>query len=287
LLRLSFAAVIEGDQTQDGQDGGERTDFGEEVAFESFGVKLAVRANRSELLDHVPAVLPPGWRPCESKDVTRRFAIIGDPTGTFGIAKDGKALGRGVELELALELLDSQIRLEIGEHAPDRIFIHAGVVASGGRAIVIPGMSFAGKTELTAALVRRGAVYFSDEFAVLDADGLVHPYPKPLSIRGDDHWQTNHDVESLGGTAGEEALPVGLIVVTSYRADAVWQPRRVSAGEGAMALLANAVPARERPAECMRAISRAANGAVILQSDRGEADAVAAELLAELSGSPA
>jgi hypothetical protein len=24
---------------------------------------------------------------------------------------------------------------------------------------------------------------YSDEFAVLDADGLVHPYPKPLSIR--------------------------------------------------------------------------------------------------------
>jgi hypothetical protein len=279
--------VIEGDRAGEEQVQDEQTDFGDEFPFEAFGVKLAIRANRTELLDHVPAVLPPGWRPCESKDVTRRFAIIADPTGTFGIAKDGKALGRGVELELALELLDSQIRLEIGERAPDRIFIHAGVVASGDQAIVIPGKSFAGKTELTAALVRQGAVYLSDEFAVLDEEGLVHPYPKPLSIRGDDLWQTHHDVESLGGTAGDRALPVGLIVVTSYRADAVWQPRRVSAGEGAMALLANAVPARERPAECMRAISRAARDAVILQGDRGEADAVASELLAELSGSPA
>ena len=94
--------------------------------------------------------------------------------------------------------------------------------------------------------------------------------------------QTDHPVESLGWTAGSEPLPMGAIVVTSYRANAEWRPRRLSGGEGAMALLANAVPARERPAQVMRVISRAAKGAIVLESDRGEADGVAPLLLAEL-----
>ena len=147
---------------------------------------------------------------------------------------------------------------------------------------MVPGRSFAGKTMLVTALVRAGATYYSDEFAVLDEQGLVHPYAKPLSLRGDDQMQTDHPVESLGWTAGSEPLPIGAIVITSYRANAEWRPRRLTGGEGAMALLANAVPARERPAQVMRVISRAANGAIAISSDRGEADGVAPQLLAEL-----
>lgn len=193
-------------------------------------------------------------------------------------------MARGVELDLALEILDSQIRIYIGEKAPERIFVHAGAVGHRARAIVMPGMSFAGKTELVAALVRAGASYYSDEFAVLDERGLVHPYAKPLSIRGNGLWQTDHHVHSLGGVAGEAPLELGLIVVTTYKPDGEWRPRRIAAGEGAMALLANTVPARERPAEAMRAISRAADGAVVIASDRGEAETIAPLLLAELEG---
>ena len=148
--------------------------------------------------------------------------------------------------------------------------------------IVIPSASFAGKTTLVTALVKAGAVYYSDEFAVIDRDGLVHPYAKPLSVRGDGWRQTDHAVESFGGVAGDEPLPLGMIVITSYRPGAEWKPKRLSAGAGAMALLANAVPAQERPKEVMHAVSRAAEGAVVIESDRDEADAIAPLLLAEL-----
>jgi hypothetical protein len=268
--------------------GPEEVGYGEqeEVAFEAFGVRMAVRANRPHLLDRVSAILPPGWEPLSSSTVDCRFALIAEPRATYGVVKDDKAMAWGLELELALELLDSQIRLHLGEKAPARIFVHAGVVGHRSRAIVMPARSFAGKTELVAALVRAGAAYYSDEFAVLDEYGLVHPYAKPLSIRGRDQWQTDHHVQTLGGVAGEEPLQLGLIVVTTYSPDAEWRPRRLSAGEGAMALLANTVPARERPAEAMRAISRAADGAIALSSPRGEADATAPLLLAELDPLP-
>jgi hypothetical protein len=44
-------------------------------------------------------------------------------------------------------------------------------------------------------------------------------------------------------------------------------------------LLANTVPARERPAEALRAVRAAASGAVVLEGERGEADATAEQLL--------
>ena len=255
-----------------------------QIAFEAFGVRIAVGASTSELLDRVRPYLPPGWSSCPASTVEHRFQLAAEDTGTFAVARDGDSFpgARGLELDIALELLDSKLRLYIGRKAPNAIFIHAGAVAHGGRAIVMPGMSFVGKTTLVAALVRLGATYYSDEFAVLDEQGLVHPYAKPLSIRGNGWAQTDHSVDSLGGIAGEEPLPAGAIVVTSFRPKAEWRPRRLSAGEGALALLGNAVPAQERPAEVMRATSRAAKEAIVIESERGDADEVAPLLLAEL-----
>lgn len=261
----------------------EQVATGNEVAFEAFGVCLAVSTQPEQLMERVLPLLPPGWQPCPSSEVERHFALRRDRGGTFAFVRDEKTLNKGMELELALAVLDSQIRIHLGVMTPDMVFIHAGVVAHNGKALVMPGSSFAGKTMLVAALVRAGAIYYSDEFAVIDERGLVHPYAKPLSVRGDDQWQTDHPVESLGGVAGEGAVPLGAIVITSYRPGGEWQPRRVSAGEGAMALLANTIPARDRPEQVMRALKLAAGSAVALEGERGDADPIAANLLAELA----
>ena len=51
-----------------------------------------------------------------------------------------------------------------------------------------------------AALVRAGAEYYSDEFAPLDAGGLVHPFAKPLSIRNERFVQVDHDSLTWAGS---------------------------------------------------------------------------------------
>ena len=76
-----------------------------------------------------------------------------------------------------------------------------------------------------------------------------------------------------------------MIAITTYKPGAEWSPKRLSAGAGAMALLASAVPAQERPQEVMQAISVAATDAVVIESDREEADEIAPLLLAELERS--
>jgi hypothetical protein len=178
-------------------------------------------------------------------------------------------------------VLDSQIGAEIALRSPEAVFVHAGAVGHDGRAILLPGRSFSGKTTLVAALVRAGASYYSDEFAVLDEDGLLHPYPKPLSMRSDaSRWGEESDVADLGGEAGEVPLPVGMIISTSYRSGQSFEPERRSAGQGAIALVGNAVPARHRSDEVMATARRAAEAALVLEGPRGEAEAAAQEILA-------
>jgi hypothetical protein len=78
---------------------------------------------------------------------------------------------------------------------------------------------------------------------------------------------------------GTRPLPVGLVAVSQYRQGARWRPRRLTPGQGVLALLANAVPARERPAAALAALQRAVVAAPVLKGTRGEASEVAGVLL--------
>lgn len=256
------------------------------LAIEAYGVPLVVSAPTPELLARVRNVLPPGWREDGEgpADGDHRFALTSADGISYRIENPYAVYSGSSDIDVALEVLDSALRAYVAVRAPDRIFLHAGVVEHQGRAIVIPGTSFSGKTSLVAELVMSGATYYSDEYAVLDADGRVHPYPKPLSMRNGGVSQSDRAVEDLGGTTGTAPVPVGLVVVTNYRPGSTWAPQLMSPGEATLSLLANTVPAQDRPAESMAAIRRALEGAVVLEGERGEAADVAPDLLARLDG---
>ena len=175
---------------------------------------------------------------------------------------------KGVSLDIALDHLDSVLRTRIALNAPGRIFIRAGVVGCGGGALFSPVGSFTGKTTLVAALVRAGAAYYSDQYALLDEDGLIHPYPC--------------HVERFGGSAGDEPVPIRAAVADDLSPRDQMGPRALSTADGALALLGNAVTALYRPAEAMQVIAEAVEGALLLAGDRGEAEQLAPLLLAEL-----
>jgi hypothetical protein len=251
-----------------------------QLAFEAFGVELRLRASSHELLARAEPFLPPGWRPCAPKPDQYPLGIVEEKGNGYLVFKGETCISEGHGLEYSLTMLEGQIRGHVAVLAPDRTFIHAGAVEHDGRAIIFPGYSFAGKTTLTEAFVRAGATYYSDEFAVLDGDGLVHPYPKPLSIRaGREDLQADHPVESLNGVAGVGAIPLGLVIVTYYRPGTAWAPRELSPGEAALALLSHTVTARTRPDEAIRAVSRAVGNALTLEGERGEAVEFVDELL--------
>jgi hypothetical protein len=76
--------------------------------------------------------------------------------------------------------LDALVVRTLQGHA----LVHAGVVLVGESLVLLPGPSGSGKSSLVAHLVARGARYYSDELAILDAEGRVHPYRRPLMLRG-------------------------------------------------------------------------------------------------------
>jgi hypothetical protein len=254
------------------------------MAVEAFGVPIEVTVSDTGLVSAVEAVLPPGCTPCDPQAVAARFSLRHEHNGALDVALNGQTIARTVEVDLAIGALDAQIRAFISANAREWIFVHAGAVAYRGRALLIPGPSLSGKTTLVAALLRAGATYYSDEFAVLGDDGQVHPYPKSLSLRLTEPGRSREtSAEELGGPTGDRAIPVGLIAITRYRPGATWNPEPRTAGVGALALLANTGPARARPEQALHAVTRAAGAAIILESDRGEAEPTAGPLLAALA----
>jgi hypothetical protein len=250
-----------------------------QIVLEAYGVALHVCASTSDILARIEPYLPPGWRAVDDQ-TAHRMGVVGEDDGSFTVYDAASPTNTGGDLSLSLVVLDTQMRMHVAIHAPDKIFVHAGVIGHRGYAIVLPGHSGAGKTTLVAELVRAGACYYSDEFAVLDDDGLVHRYPRrpsPQRARGalsvDDYF------DPLRTAASAPPIPIGLVVFTHYVEGALWDPQRRPTGRAALAMIEHAVPVRIRPEPTMSAITRALRVAIALEGARGEAAEVAEALL--------
>src|SRR5438132_4828235 len=203
----------------------DRLGWADGMSFSAYGVRVGVRVNEPAVLRDVIARLPPGSKPASFRVVDHLYSII------FGEAKtDSKVrrlslaylnilrIGRSWKFEDVLDTFESHLQLTIAEHARHRVFVHAGVVGWKDRAILIPGLSHSGKTTLVERLIRAGATYYSDEYAVLDERGRVHPYPRPLGMRSAESINPKRVLpEEIGAEVGSKPLRVGLVISTSYR----------------------------------------------------------------------
>ncbi len=260
------------------------------ISILSYGVRVGIRVNDARAMERITKLLPPGWKPSAAPFVESLFSVYfaGEPRGNvrgYNLLYNGfKQLARSFNVEEIYTTLESNLRITVAEAARRRVFVHAGVVGWKGLAIVIPGRSFSGKTTLVRELLRAGATYYSDEYAVLDEQGRVHPFAKPLSIRENGTAeQTDYTVEALGGEAGKKPLPVGLVVISDYQAGARWQPQKLSAGQGALELLAHTISARRQPEVALSTLHRVASRASVLKSKRGEARQVIESILKSIA----
>ncbi|MBA3852816.1 MAG: hypothetical protein C0503_00285 [Gemmatimonas sp.] len=255
------------------------------LRFTSFGVTMELVCPDASLLDKAIPALPPRWTPAVAGAAPEvRFEVSqgsAGPRRPLTLRVDSVVTVTSLRIATIVDALEAAVRTEVGRRAPALLFVHAGVVAVGNVGIVIPGRSGSGKTTLVEALLRAGASYGSDDYAVLDADGMVHPYPRRLSIRvGGDHRLRRRAVEDLGASEIHGPVPVGIIAVTQFDSHARWEPTKLTAGQAAMALLDNTLAARERPVDTLTITARAAAGAHILAGSRGEATDCALQLIA-------
>jgi predicted 2-oxoglutarate/Fe(II)-dependent dioxygenase YbiX len=261
-----------------------------ELILESYGVRVrVVDAADAGICSSLADVLPPGserGQPAavEICYVLRRSRPGGTEPGAYTVLRDGEARFHAPAPEAAVQWLCGEIDSAIALNSRAGLFVHAGVVGWRGRAIVVPGRSMTGKSTLVAELVRRGATYYSDEFAVLDDEGRVHPYARTPMLR---------DARSGGARrAGPPALrsvervplPVSLIVSTPFQADASWCPKVVTGARAVLPIIDNTLLARVEAARTLRLSARMATSVVTLEGVRPGAEVAAPRILEFLDG---
>jgi hypothetical protein len=204
----------------------------------------------------------------------------GDPL--FEITENGTFLGAETSLQAAKEVVESWAQLTVATLARELVFVHAGVVSWRNKAIVIPGRSWSGKTTLVLALAEAGANYYSDEYALFDSEGRVHPYWRLPQLKTAPACNVSRLLEGVLCGSPPRPIPLGWVLISHYEAGSGWQPRRLSCGETLLGLLDNTIPLRSRPEESVKFLARAMTNAQGFEGPRGEAASFAQEALALL-----
>jgi len=261
-------------------------------SLRSYGVRIGIRSNDAAALAQVQKLLPGEWENTNLPVVDRLYSILVGGAGARANVRrfsllygDHLRLARDLDLDRVLEAFDSDLRLFVAEFAKHRVFVHAGVVGWKGKAIVIPGRSFSGKSTLVAEFIRAGATYYSDEYAVFDSRGRVHPFSKPLQLRENGkQTQSTINISEIGGHSGTRPLSVGMVLMTQFKDGARWRPRKLTPGRGVLQLLFNTVSARRNPQKALETLERVAAQAEVLKGVRGHATEIVPVVLARLEG---
>ena len=256
------------------------------LSFVAYGVKLELRipdAFHSRLAwPIVPgAEFADEGRPDAVLTVQERQSAEGE-TG-YEIVENGAVLSAVCSLEAATGAVESWAQLTVATLAKELLFVHAGVVSWKDRAVVVPGRSLSGKSTLVLSFVERGARYYSDEYAIFDSEGRVHPYWRLPKLRVASDQKVASSL--LGGTlsgAPPKPIPLGWVLISRYEADSRWHPRRLSYGGTLLGLLDNTVPLRCRPEQSVQVLARAVKNAQGFEGMRGEAADFAEQVLASL-----
>ncbi|MBP6997061.1 MAG: hypothetical protein KBB39_13060 [Phycicoccus sp.] len=257
----------------------------QQIRFSSFGIGVEL-----DLPDHpslnadLAWVLPPQQRELTETQADLRLEGEESNAGWCLTNLTTGAIHHATSAAAFADVLEREIRHYIALHAPGLVFIHAGAIEVDGSAVVIPGWSTSGKSTLVRAFIERGCGYLSDEYAVIDRDGLIVPYARALSLRQPDGSRQHVPVEQLGGTALTRPLVARAILSLPRRTDL---PAMMVAGRAhaaTMILISNTVAARTRPQAVLAATAELARHCDFLRGHRGEAGEAVEGVLEHLRG---
>src|ERR687892_681966 len=148
------------------------------LAVDALGTAVSIAAPPPVLaeLRTVVADLPP------AKGGDRELALRPTERG-FDLWDDGHLVRQGIDPRVAVATVIWRLNAIAGE-STEHVVLHAACVAGpSGGAVLLPGGPGVGKSTLTAASLRAGLSYLSDELAAVDRrTGTITPYAKPLGL---------------------------------------------------------------------------------------------------------
>jgi len=186
-------------------------------------------------------------------------------TGTYALLEGDRVLNAQDSPGAVAVHLACEVARIVAERDRSGMLLHAAAVAWGRCGILMPGHSGAGKTTLTAHLLRHGCEYVTDELVCVPSGASrMTGLARPLSLKPG-AWSSFHTLlagennradvmntrdgwlmrpRCLNSAVAKDAPSLNLMVFPRRAPGGPARLRRLSKGEAALALLANLVNAR-------------------------------------------
>lgn len=240
-------------------------------AYNAYGFRIKFEWARPEYKKVVDSIIVPDWKECRDGTFDTTYSLSGKPNAVW-IDHDGDPVWRGISLDSSVDNLRRASQLCLATHCRDFLFVHAGVVRAPGGLVLIPGRTFSGKSTLVKALLDNGCNYYSDEFARIDPQGYIYPYPRPLRERTGTHSYRYTKAEELGWDPNAKPERVRLVLSTSFENGLkTWTPTPLSPARTLLKLLAHTVSARLAPERSLEILTAAlSDDPTCLDGPRGE-----------------
>lgn len=163
--------------------------------MEVLGSRFKVVSKDEKLLELVRRLWDPFLIPGPSSSA---LEVIVEKGNRSWLARPRGESGSERELWDALIFVRNWIVERSLDRAAHLMSLHSAVVVRAGKAILLVGDAWAGKTTLTLRLVEQNFSYFSDDVAPIRLqDGRVLPFPKPIGIKQQTWEEMKHYWEPL------------------------------------------------------------------------------------------
>jgi hypothetical protein len=199
--------------------------------------------------------------------------------GGFELRSDGCVIASSTTADGIVPALQMSLDEAIVRCIPDLSPVHAGAVARGGAAVLLPGPSHAGKSTLVGELLRRGFTYYSDEYALLDRSGRLHAYPRALMLRNGNGDTRPALPSDWGAEVGQRPVEVALVAAVEHAPGAAWRVMPVPKSEMLLTLLKNTPRVLREAPGILDPFSAAVAAAACYSGVRGEAAEAAAGIV--------
>jgi hypothetical protein len=249
-----------------------------------YGWRVAILADSPTVLQVLDRYVAP-WLariPADTGRADSVFEIHSDAAG-FSLMHRGSPIAYGASIEDLVHPLESWIDDALVRRLTGLVAVHAAAASYGDIGVLLPSPTHGGKSTLVHELLLRGWTYFSDEYALIDGEGRLHPYPRALMLRNGGEQARPVLAAELNAATGSGPARVGLILSVEYHRASEWHVRQVSQAEMVIILLKHTPQFLSR--EAMASLTAACGSAECYTGVRGEVAAAALQI-ARMLGMP-
>lgn len=248
------------------------------VSFGGSSVRIDCRGDKAvELVDFLYGDLPPYEAPAPHIVFTMRA----EPELQKLIVRVGKAVYyRGSSLGGLAAALMAQTQFHLADKSAGGLLLHSAAVTCGGRCVLFPARTGAGKSTLMAWLITKGLGYLTDELIYIPLGSQdVQAFVRPLSIKASGRSVLEQQIpdfetrapqflaspevtlipsRALGQREAVATARVDMIVFPNFRADAPFSYEPTSPAQTGMELMGCLINARNLPEHGFPEVTRLA-----------------------------